>query len=133
MLLTVLSLVVLPVVLLLGASKVAARRRRREEEEHLRATPPDELARQVRAVVEMEGWQRLPAGAAILVRDADWTDELLKERLDALWLECTKEDAALGQVGSRMGNEFELYDTGISVILGELDRRTRVTRTAYRG
>jgi len=132
LLLTVLSLVVLPAVLFLAGSKLAARRRRAEEEARLRSTPPDELARQVRAVVAMEGWQRLLAGAALLAPDADWTDGLLKERLDALWLECTKEDAALGHVGSRMGNEFELYDSGLSVILDELDRRTRINRTAYR-
>jgi hypothetical protein len=107
---------------------------REEEQERLRGSSSEDLARAVQAIVKMEGWERHPAGAAIVARDAGWTDDALGELLEDLWGDCMKEDVELGRVHRRTSNEFELYDTGIVAIRGELDRRLGATsqRSTYR-
>jgi hypothetical protein len=132
-----LLLFVVPLVILLavqdGVNADRLRRQQAAREEALRRSSPDALARTVQSIVDFEGWHRHPAGEAIAARTAGWTDGVLEDHLDALWHDCMAEDVELHRLYHRESNFFELHDSGLTDIYGEVKRRTGSGRTVYRG
>src|ERR1700761_7557078 len=75
-----------------------SRRAWRREFQRLTRVPTMELVTSAREAVKFEHWERFDPAAELLQRDR-WTDEALRQTLDALYAALVEEDRVQGRSG----------------------------------